>query len=64
MSYQIRDALPTDVPGILDIYNDAVRNTTAIWNETPVDLGNRGEITGNIRPSDGIARAVIYYPVR
>jgi probable HAF family extracellular repeat protein len=30
----------------------------------PVDLGNRGEITGNIRPSDGIARAVIYYPVR
>jgi len=41
MSYEIRDALPTDVPGILDIYNDAVRNTTAIWNETPVDLGNR-----------------------
>ncbi|WP_331832426.1 N-acetyltransferase family protein [Pseudomonas sp. LH21] len=41
MSYQIRDALIDDVPGILDIYNDAVRNTTAIWNETPVDLGNR-----------------------
>ena len=41
MSYEIRDALPTDVPGILDIYNDAVLNTTAIWNENPVDLGNR-----------------------
>ena len=41
MSYEIRDALPTDVPGILDIYNDAVLNTTAIWNENPGDLGNR-----------------------
>lgn len=41
MSYEIRDALHTDVPGILDIYNDAVLNTTAIWNETPVDLDNR-----------------------
>ena len=41
MSYQLRDALPADVPGILDIYNDAVRTTTAIWNETPVDLANR-----------------------
>jgi CheY-like chemotaxis protein len=28
MTYQIRDAQPADVPGILDIYNDAVRNTT------------------------------------
>ncbi|OCT33985.1 GNAT family N-acetyltransferase [Pseudomonas putida] len=41
MSYLIRDALPDDLAGILDIYNDAVRNTTAIWNETPVDLANR-----------------------
>lgn len=41
MSYQIRDALIDDVPGILDIYNDAVANTTAIWNETPVNLANR-----------------------
>jgi len=41
MSHEIREALPADVPGILDIYNDAVRNTTAIWNETPVDLANR-----------------------
>lgn len=41
MNYQLRDALPDDLPGILGIYNDAVANTTAIWNETPVDLANR-----------------------
>ena len=41
MSHPLRDALAEDLPGILDIYNDAVRNTTAIWNETPVDLANR-----------------------
>ena len=37
----IRDATEKDLPAIRDIYNDAVRNTTAIWNEQPVDLGNR-----------------------
>ncbi|ODN70494.1 GNAT family N-acetyltransferase [Methylobrevis pamukkalensis] len=37
----IRHAQPQDLPGILDIYNDAVLKTTAIWNETPVDLANR-----------------------
>ncbi|KTB72533.1 MULTISPECIES: GNAT family N-acetyltransferase [Pseudomonas] len=37
----IRDALPVDLPGILAIYNNAVLNTTAIWNEQPVDLANR-----------------------
>lgn len=37
----IRDALADDLPGILAIYNDAVLNTTAIWNEQPVDLANR-----------------------
>jgi phosphinothricin acetyltransferase len=41
MSNLIRDALPADLPGILAIYNDAVLNTTAIWNEQPVDLANR-----------------------
>lgn len=41
MSHSIRDALAQDLPGILDIYNDAVLNTTAIWNEQPVDLANR-----------------------
>ncbi|MDD3444986.1 MAG: GNAT family N-acetyltransferase [Zavarzinia sp.] len=38
---EIRDATEADLPGILAIYNDAVLNTTAIWNETPVDLDNR-----------------------
>lgn len=37
----IRDATPDDLPAIRDIYNDAVANTTAIWNETIVDLENR-----------------------
>ncbi|TDV65896.1 GNAT family N-acetyltransferase [Pseudomonas sp. LP_7_YM] len=41
MTYTIRDALLTDMPEVLDIYNDAVLNTTAIWNEQPVDLANR-----------------------
>ena len=37
----IRDATQNDLPAIRDIYNAAVLNTTAIWNEQPVDLGNR-----------------------
>ena len=37
----IQDATTADLPAILAIYNDAVENTTAIWNETPVDLANR-----------------------
>ncbi|MFK3942813.1 GNAT family N-acetyltransferase [Pseudomonas monteilii] len=41
MSYSLRDARPEDLPDLLAIYNDAVLNTTAIWNETPVDLANR-----------------------
>ncbi|WP_407314800.1 GNAT family N-acetyltransferase [Pseudomonas sp. nanlin1] len=41
MTHSIRNALPDDLPSVRDIYNDAVRNTTAIWNEQPVDLANR-----------------------
>jgi L-amino acid N-acyltransferase len=37
----IRAAADSDLTAILAIYNDAVLNTTAIWNETPVDLDNR-----------------------
>lgn len=37
----IRDATEHDLPAIRDIYNDAVLNTTAIWNEQLVDLANR-----------------------
>ncbi|QBF24952.1 N-acetyltransferase family protein [Pseudomonas tructae] len=41
MTYLLRDAVPADLPGIREIYNDAVLNTTAIWNEQVVDLANR-----------------------
>ncbi|WP_434558810.1 N-acetyltransferase [Pseudomonas sp. Z5-35] len=41
MTYHTRDARTADLPAIRDIYNDAVLNTTAIWNEQAVDLGNR-----------------------
>jgi L-amino acid N-acyltransferase YncA len=37
----IRDATAADLPEILAIYNDAVLTTTAIWNESVVDLENR-----------------------
>lgn len=38
---QIRDAAAADIDGITAIYNDAVANTTAIWNEVEVDAANR-----------------------
>lgn len=38
---QLRDAVEADLPAIMAIYNDAVLGTTAIWNETVVDLANR-----------------------
>lgn len=37
----IRNATQADLGGLRDIYNDAVLNTTAIWNEIAVDLDNR-----------------------
>ncbi len=37
----IRDAIVTDLPAILAIYNAAVADTTAIWNDAQVDLENR-----------------------
>ncbi len=37
----IRDATPADAAAIAAIYNDAVLNTTAIWNEIAVDADNR-----------------------
>lgn len=41
MSPKVLDAQVADLPGILAIYNDAVLKTTAIFNETPVELANR-----------------------
>ncbi|WP_337266384.1 GNAT family N-acetyltransferase [Oryzifoliimicrobium ureilyticus] len=37
----IRDAIQADLPEVAAIYNHAVEHTTAIWNETTVDLANR-----------------------
>lgn len=37
----IRDALDSDLPAILAIFNEAVLTTTAIWLDQPVDLANR-----------------------
>ncbi|MBZ6077334.1 GNAT family N-acetyltransferase [Microvirga puerhi] len=37
----VRDADVKDIDGIVAIYNDAVANTTAIWNEVTVDVANR-----------------------
>jgi phosphinothricin acetyltransferase len=43
MTTDLRDATLDDLPAIMDIYNDAVLNTTAIWNDILVDLENRQE---------------------
>ncbi|RVW02897.1 GNAT family N-acetyltransferase [Rhodococcus xishaensis] len=37
----IRDALISDLPEILEIHNEAVANSTAIWDETPTDIDER-----------------------
>ncbi len=37
----IVDATDPDIEQITDIYNDAVTNTTAIWNDGLVDVANR-----------------------
>jgi len=39
--FTIRDATPEDMEAVCEIYNDAVENTTAIWNEVRVDVANR-----------------------
>ena len=41
MTVIVRPAVIADLPAILAIYNDAVVNTTAIWNDAEVDLANR-----------------------
>ena len=37
----IRDAVDEDAAGIAEIYNDAVLNGCAIWNDTAVDAEDR-----------------------
>ena len=41
LTVQIRDAQDADLEGIRQIYNDAVQNSTAIWNDKPVTLEQR-----------------------
>ena len=37
----IRNAVHDDLPAILEIHNDAIRTTTAIWDEHEVELDDR-----------------------
>lgn len=37
----VRAAAPSDLPGILDIYNDVIRNSTAVYALDPVALDER-----------------------
>ena len=41
MTVIVRPATEADLPTIVAIYNDAVLNTTAIWNDATVDVDNR-----------------------
>jgi L-amino acid N-acyltransferase YncA len=38
---EIRDAGEGDIQAITEIYNDAVKNSTAIWNDATIDAANR-----------------------
>ncbi|MFT4118052.1 GNAT family N-acetyltransferase [Bradyrhizobium sp.] len=41
MSLIVRDATLEDASAILAIYNHAALNTTAVWTDSPADLGSR-----------------------
>ncbi len=49
---QIRDATDKDLPGILDIYNEAVLSGTAVTNEKTVDLENRRQWFESLKEQD------------
>jgi len=38
---EVHDATIDDLPGILEIFNDAIVNTTAVWRDAPEDLPTR-----------------------
>jgi L-amino acid N-acyltransferase len=52
---QVRQAIETDVPAILNIYNDIIVNTTAVWHDEPHTL--------QMRMDWFIQRAADGYPV-
>ena len=45
----IRDATDEDLPGILNIHNDAIANTTAIWSFHLADIDNRRAVLAERR---------------
>lgn len=56
----IRDTTTEDLPSILDIHNDAIRNTTAIWDETEVGLDERmAWLDGRLRGGYPVLTAVV-----
>jgi phosphinothricin acetyltransferase len=55
MTVIVRPAVEADLAAILAIYNDAVVNTTAIWNDALADLDNRKQWF--------VARTSLGYPV-
>lgn len=56
----IRDTTTEDLPAILSIHNDAIRNTTAIWDETEVGLDERMEwLAGRLRAGYPVLTAVV-----
>jgi phosphinothricin acetyltransferase len=46
---EIREAEERDLPAILEIYNEAILNTTAVWKSHTVDLENRRTGLGDAR---------------
>lgn len=56
----IRDTTTEDLPAILDIHNDAIRNTTAIWDETEVGLDERMQwLNSRLRAGNPVLTAVV-----
>jgi L-amino acid N-acyltransferase YncA len=45
----IRDAAERDLPAILEIYNEAILNTTAVWKSHTVDIENRRAVLQEAR---------------
>jgi len=41
MTLRVRDAEEADLPALVDIYNEVIAHTTAVFSESPVDLENR-----------------------
>lgn len=41
MNFSVRDATEADLPGILDIYNEAIRSTLAVFTEQETTLDER-----------------------